>query len=85
MTAYLQTGGTIEHALQIANNESPSRTELYAFTNDAISLHEIERILIQSADFGKLEWTSYARSLPAATGWMVTIRVRICCDMQDNE
>ena len=31
---------------QIANHESPRTTKLYDRTNDAISLDEIERILI---------------------------------------
>ena len=42
----LQNGGTIEHAQQIANHESPRTTKLYDRTSDAISLDEIERILI---------------------------------------
>jgi len=46
ITTYLQNGGTIEHAQQIANHESPRTTKLYDRTNDAISLDEIERILI---------------------------------------
>ena len=44
---YLQNGGTIEHAQQIANHESPRTTTLYDRINDdAISLDEIEPILI---------------------------------------
>lgn len=46
ITTYLQNGGTIEHAQQIAAHESPRTTKLYDRTNDAISLDEIERILI---------------------------------------
>jgi integrase len=56
ITTYLQNGGTIEHAQQIANHESPRMTKLYDRTNDAIraeairhtglSSDEIERILI---------------------------------------
>jgi integrase/recombinase XerD len=46
ITTYLQNGGTIEHAQQIANHESPRTTKLYDRTNDAISLDEIEPILI---------------------------------------
>jgi integrase/recombinase XerD len=47
ITTYLQNGGTIEHAQQqIANHESPRTTKLYDRTNNAISLDEIERILI---------------------------------------
>jgi len=46
ITTYLQNGGTIEHLRQIANHESPHTTKRYDRTNDAISLDEIERILI---------------------------------------
>jgi integrase/recombinase XerD len=46
ITTYLQNGGTIEHAQLIANHESPRTTKLYDCTSDAISLDEIERILI---------------------------------------
>lgn len=46
ITAYLENGGTIEHAQQIAAHESPRTTKLYDRTNDAISLDEIERIMI---------------------------------------
>lgn len=46
ITAYLENGGTIEHAQQIAAHESPRTTKLYDRTSDAISLDEIERILI---------------------------------------
>jgi integrase len=40
ITSYLQNGGTIEHAQQIANHESPRTTKPYDRTNDAISLDE---------------------------------------------
>jgi site-specific recombinase XerD len=46
ITAFLENGGTIEHAQQIADHESPRTTKLYDRTSDAISLDEIERILI---------------------------------------
>jgi len=46
ITSYLQNGGTTEHAQQIANHESPRTTKLPDRTNDAVSLDEIERILI---------------------------------------
>jgi integrase/recombinase XerD len=46
ITAYLENGGTIEHAQQIAAHESPRTTKLYDRTNDAISLDEIERIVL---------------------------------------
>jgi len=46
ITAYLENGGTIEHAQAIAAHESPRTTKLYDRTSDAITLDEIERILI---------------------------------------
>lgn len=46
ITAYLESGGTLEHAQAIAAHESPRTTKLYDRTNDAITLDEIERIAI---------------------------------------
>ncbi len=46
ITAYLENGGTIEHAQAIAAHESPRTTKLYDRTSDALSLDEIERIAI---------------------------------------
>jgi integrase/recombinase XerD len=46
ITAHLENGGTIEHAQAIAAHESPRTTKLYDRTGDAITLDEIERILI---------------------------------------
>lgn len=46
ITAYLENGGTIEKAQAIAAYESPRTTKLYDRTSDAITLDEIERILI---------------------------------------
>jgi site-specific recombinase XerD len=46
ITAYLQNGGTVERAAQIANHESTRTTQLYNRTADTITLDEIERILI---------------------------------------
>ena len=43
---YLEAGGTIEKAQQIAAHESPKTTKLYDRTEDQISLDEIERIAI---------------------------------------
>jgi len=40
------TGGTLEHAQQIAAHESPRTTKLYDRTTDQVSLDEIERIAI---------------------------------------
>jgi integrase/recombinase XerD len=46
ITAYLENGGTIEHAQQIANHESPKTTKLYDRTSDQITLDEVDRIII---------------------------------------
>ncbi len=46
ITAYLQNGGSLEHAQTIAAHESPRTTKLYDRTSDEITLDEIERILI---------------------------------------
>ena len=46
ITTYLENGGTLEHAQQIAAHESPRTTKLYDRTTDQVSLDEIERILI---------------------------------------
>lgn len=46
ITAYLENGGTLEHAQQIACHESPKTTKLYDRTSDQITLDEVERILI---------------------------------------
>ena len=45
-TAYLSNGGTLEHAQRIAGHASPKTTKLYDRTADAVSLDEIERIVI---------------------------------------
>ena len=44
ITVYLQNGGTLEHAQQIAAHQSPRTTKLYDRTKDEISLDEVERI-----------------------------------------
>lgn len=46
ITAYLENGGIIEHAQQIAAHESPRTTKLYDRTSDQVSLDEIEKIVI---------------------------------------
>jgi hypothetical protein len=46
ITAYLENGGTLDHAQQIAAHESPRTTKLYDRTTDRVSLDEIERIAI---------------------------------------
>ena len=46
ITAYLQNGGSLEHAMQIACHESARTTKLYDRTCDDVSLDEIERVRI---------------------------------------
>ena len=46
ITAYLENGGTIEHAQQIACHESPKTTKLYDRTRDLITLDGVDRIVI---------------------------------------
>jgi len=46
ITAYLQGGGTLEKAQQIAAHETARTTKLYDRTNDDLSLDEIEKIAI---------------------------------------
>lgn len=46
ITTYLLNGGTLERAASIAAHESTRTTQLYNRTSDAVSLDEIEKILI---------------------------------------
>ena len=46
ITAYLNSNGRLEHAQRIAAHESARTTKLYDRTNDAVSLDEIEKIVI---------------------------------------
>jgi integrase len=46
ITAYLNSGGTVENAQAIAAHESPRTTKLYDRSNDQITLDEVERIAI---------------------------------------
>lgn len=46
ITNYLENGGTLEWAQQMAAHESPKTTKLYDRTQDAITLDEVERIAI---------------------------------------
>ena len=45
ITAYLDNGGTIENAQQIAAHESLRTTKLYDRTSDQLTLDEIEKIV----------------------------------------
>ena len=46
ITAYLENGGTLDKAKQIAAHESARTTKLYGRTSDTITLDEIEKIAI---------------------------------------
>ena len=44
ITAYLNNGGTLEHAQEMAGHESPRTTKLYDRTDERLTLAEVERI-----------------------------------------
>jgi hypothetical protein len=46
VTAYLESGGTIESGQKIADHRSPRTTKLYDRRGDKVTLDEIERIVI---------------------------------------
>ncbi len=46
ITVYLQNGGLLEHAQQMAAHESARATKLYDRRNDKITLDEVERIVL---------------------------------------
>jgi integrase len=46
ITAYLNSGGSLECAQAIAAHESPRTTKLYDRTSDEITLDEVEKIRI---------------------------------------
>lgn len=46
ITAYLKNGGTLEKAAAMANHVSTRTTQLYDRRSDAVSLDEVERVLI---------------------------------------
>ena len=46
ITTYLENGGSVEVAQQIAGHESPRTTKLYDRRNDEIALEEVERVRI---------------------------------------
>nr|WP_167108899.1 tyrosine-type recombinase/integrase [Sphingomonas oligoaromativorans] len=46
ITAYLQNGGTLERAAVMANHASTRTTQLYDRRSDAVTLDEVERVLI---------------------------------------
>lgn len=46
ITAYMMAGGTLEKAQQMAAHASSRTTNMYNRSNDAVTLDEVERILI---------------------------------------
>jgi integrase len=46
ITAYMDNGGLLENAQMMAAHESPRTTKLYDRTSDAITLDEVEKIVI---------------------------------------
>ena len=46
ITAYLNTGGTLEKAAAMANHASTRKTQLYDRRRDELTLDEVERIAI---------------------------------------
>ena len=46
ITAYLMNGGTLEKAAAMANHASTRTTQLYDRRRDAVSLDEVERLVI---------------------------------------
>ena len=46
ITAYLESGGTLENAQAIAAHESPRTTKLYDRRSERLAAEEIERIKI---------------------------------------
>src|SRR3954452_21969511 len=46
ITVYLQNGGLLEHAQQMANHESARTTKLYDRQNDKVTLDEVEKIML---------------------------------------
>jgi len=44
ITAYLEGGGTLENAQDMAAHESPRTTKLYDRSGDEMTLDEVERI-----------------------------------------
>jgi site-specific recombinase XerD len=46
ITAYLENGGTLEKAQQMAGHSSPLTTKLYDRTTDQVTLDEVEKIVV---------------------------------------
>ena len=46
ITVYLQNGGLLEHAQQMAAHESARTTKLYDRRDDKVTLDEVEKIVL---------------------------------------
>ncbi len=46
ITIYLENGGSLERAQQMAAHSSPRTTKLYDRTQDEVTLDEVERIVL---------------------------------------
>jgi hypothetical protein len=46
ITAYMENGGLLENAQNMAAHESPRTTKLYDRTEDQITIEEVEKIVI---------------------------------------
>ena len=46
VTAYLNNGGTLEKAAQMANHAATRTTQLYDRRSEEVTLDEVERILV---------------------------------------
>jgi len=51
ITTYLQNGGKLEVAQQMAGHESARTTGLYGRRNDAVELDEVERVVYRPNDW----------------------------------
>jgi integrase len=75
ITAYLECGGTLEHAQEMAAHESPRTTKLYDRTKERLTLDEIERIRL-SRKFSSSSALKSIRNCDAST---YRFGRRICC------
>jgi integrase/recombinase XerD len=46
ITTYMENGGLLENAQRMASHESPRTTKLYDRTSDAVTIEEVEKIVI---------------------------------------
>jgi hypothetical protein len=46
ITTYMENGDLLENAQRMASHESPRTTKLYDRTSDAVTIEEVEKIVI---------------------------------------